>query len=136
MARPMVNAVFLVGNLGKLAKRMATKGGKPYAFFTLAINRDWYSGQKESITDWIDCVTYSPKVVDLVTDERAKGRTCMISGNLQTYSTSKNGESVKRTQVVAKYVHITPPIDEMVAVEVESGREEPSGEGEEEDVPF
>lgn len=138
MARPMVNAVFLVGNLGKPGKKMFTKSQKPYAFFSVAISRDWYAGQKgDSITDWIDCVTYAPKTVEIVTDDRAKGRTVMVSGNLQTYESDKNGTKIKRMQVLCKYVNITPPIDNNVPVEVDStaGHEGPKEEDDDE-VPF
>jgi len=139
MARPMVNSVFLVGNLGKAAKKMFTKTGKPYAFFSIAISRDWYAGQKgDSQTDWIDCVTYAPKTVDILSDERSKGKTVMVSGNLQTYESDKNGQRMKRMQVVCKYVHITPPLDSSVPVDVSS--EEVAGEPEkdnaDDEVPF
>jgi len=132
----MANTVFLVGNLGKTAKKMFTQKAKPYCFFSIAITRDWYAGQTgDSQTDWIDCVTYAPKTVEILCDERAKGRTVMVSGNLQTYESTRDGQRQKKTQVVCKYVHITPPIDNNVPVEVESS---PGGGGQEtdDDVPF
>ena len=139
MPRPMVNSVFLVGNLGRPAKKMFTKNGKAYAFFSIAISRDWYAGQKgDSITDWIDCVTYAPKTVDLLADDRAKGKTVMVSGNLQCYESTKDGQRVKRMQVVCKYVHVTG-IDMSASHEVDSEEQaEPSAPSKEtdDDVPF
>jgi single stranded DNA-binding protein len=135
--RPMANVVFLVGNLGRPARRMNTQKGKPYAFFSVAITRDWYQGQEgPSPTDWIDCVTYNSREVDLVCDERCKGASIMVSGRLQVYEATRGDEKIRRTQVVCKTISV-PTLDNNVPVEIQSRQPiEVPANADDDDIPF
>jgi single-strand DNA-binding protein len=99
-----MNSVILIGRLTKDPEVRYTGDQMAIASFTLAIDRNYRSADKEKQTDF-PRVTVFGKQAELVERYVAKGRLVAIQGRIQTGSyKNKEGVTVWTTDVVAERV--------------------------------
>ena len=99
----MLNRVTLVGRLTKDAELRRTSSGKAVASFTLAVNRNFKTGDGQD-ADFINCVCWG-KVAENTANYCSKGSLVSVDGRLQTRNYENNqGQKVFVTEVVADSV--------------------------------
>ena len=99
----MLNRVTLVGRLTKDAELRRTSNGKAVASFTLAVNRNFKTGDGQE-ADFISIVAWG-KVAENTANYCSKGSLVSIDGRLQTRNYENNqGQKVFVTEVVADSV--------------------------------
>ena len=81
--------ISLDGRLGGDAEVRKTTDGKPYVKFSVANNT--FSKGKE-ITDWFDVNCYDPYVIQNKVKFLTKGRYVIITGNIRTEVSERNGK--------------------------------------------
>jgi single-strand DNA-binding protein len=84
------NTVVLKGNVVRDPKIFVFNNGGEKASFTLAVEtREWYNGQSNVKTDFIDCEIYRNKGFNQYVK---KGRSILISGKIESVTwTDQNG---------------------------------------------
>ena len=99
----MLNRVTLVGRLTKDAELRRTSSGKAVASFTLAVNRNFKTGDGQE-ADFINAVCWG-KVAENTANYCSKGSLVSVDGRLQTRNYENNqGQKVFVTEVVADSV--------------------------------
>ena len=99
----MLNRVTLVGRLTKDAELRRTGSGKAVASFTLAVNRNFKTGDGQE-ADFINIVAWG-KVAENTANYCSKGSLVSVDGRLQTRNYENNqGQKVFVTEVVADSV--------------------------------
>ena len=99
----MLNRVTLVGRLTKDAELRRTSSGKAVASFTLAVNRNFKTGDGQE-ADFPSIVAWG-KVAENTANYCSKGSLVSIDGRLQTRTYENNqGQKVFVTEVVADSV--------------------------------
>ena len=99
----MLNRVTLVGRLTKDAELRRTSSGRAVANFTLAVNRNFKTGDGQD-ADFINCVCWR-KVAENTANYCSKGSLVSVDGRLQTRNYENNqGQKVFVTEVVADSV--------------------------------
>ena len=99
----MLNRVTLVGRLTKDAELRRTSSGKAVASFTLAVNRNFKTGDGQE-ADFINVVCWG-KVAENTANYCSKGSLVSVDGRLQTRNYENNqGQKVFVTEVVADSV--------------------------------
>lgn len=99
----MLNRVTLVGRLTKDPELRRTSSGKAVASFTLAVNRNFKTGDGQE-ADFINCVCWG-KVAENTANYCSKGSLVSIDGRLQTRNYENNqGQKVFVTEIVADSV--------------------------------
>lgn len=95
-----INKVMLSGNLGADAELRYTRGGKPVALFSLAVNERVPAGDGTwgEHTSWIDCVMFGKRAEALSTWLR-KGTKISLTGHLRTSTYLRDDQTVKRWEV-------------------------------------
>jgi single-strand DNA-binding protein len=97
-----VNAVQLLGHLGRDAEVRHTPSGKAVVGFSVATSRRFKQGNDwKSETDWHDIVFWNG---ENVAPYLTKGTQVYISGRLQTRSWEQDGHKRYKTEVVAQDV--------------------------------
>lgn len=97
-----LNKVILIGRLTAAPEMRYTQTGKPVATFTLAVDRQKRSDNKEKETDFINIVTWQ-KLAEICAQYLEKGKLVAIEGRLQTRSyTTNEGQKRKVYEVVAQ----------------------------------
>lgn len=81
--------ISLDGRLGADAELKQTKGGKPYVRFSVANN---YFADGKEVTDWFDVNCYDPFVIDHKINFLKKGRYVIVTGNIRTEVSNRNGK--------------------------------------------
>lgn len=81
--------ISLDGRLGGDAEVKKTKDGKEFVKFSLANN--YFSGGKE-VTDWFDVNCYDPFVIQTKAKFLTKGRYVIVTGNVRTELSERNGK--------------------------------------------
>ena len=81
--------ISLDGRLGGDAEVKQTKDGKPYVRFSVANN---YFANGKEVTDWFDVNCYDPYVVNNKINFLKKGRYVIITGNIRTEVSNRNGK--------------------------------------------
>lgn len=100
----MLNRVALVGRLTKDAELRRTSSGKAVASFTLAVNRNFKTGDGQE-ADFLSIVAWG-KVAENTANYCSKGSLVSVDGRLQTRNYDNNqGQKVFVTEVVADSVH-------------------------------
>ena len=94
-----MNSVNLVGRLTKDPDLRYTNSGKTVASFTLAVNRPFKNQSGEQEADFIRCQVWSKSAENLA-NYTHKGSQIGVSGNIQTGSYEKNGQTVYTTDVI------------------------------------
>ncbi|WP_342253834.1 single-stranded DNA-binding protein [Spiroplasma endosymbiont of Zeiraphera isertana] len=93
-----MNIVTLIGRITRDLKLHQTSTGKPFTFFTLAVNNI------QNQADYISCVAWN-KVAENMTNYLVKGSLISVSGRLSVRkSTDQNGKELYITEVVAQTV--------------------------------
>ena len=99
----MLNRVALVGRLTKDAELRRTSNGKAVASFTLAVNRNFKTGDGQE-ADFPSIVAWG-KVAENTANYCSKGSLVSVDGRLQTRNYENNqGQKVFVTEVVADSV--------------------------------
>ena len=99
----MLNRVTLVGRLTKDAELRRTSNGKAVASFTLAVNRNFKTGDGQD-ADFINVVAWG-KVAENTANYCSKGSLVSVDGRLQTRTYENNqGQKVFVTEIVADSV--------------------------------
>ena len=86
-----------IGRTTKDIELRYTKGGTPYATFTLAVNRK----RKDGGADFIPCKAWT-KTAELLSQYVPKGARIAVSGRLETSSFEKDGQRIDRMEVIAE----------------------------------
>ncbi len=78
----MLNKLILMGRLTREPEMRATSSGTTVARFTLAVDRDFKSGDGSKETDFIDCICFG-KTAEMAVRNLCKGRLIGVCGRLQ-----------------------------------------------------
>lgn len=98
-----LNHIDLMGRLTRDPELRRTGSGVAVASFTIAVDRDFSKGEKE--TDFIDVVCWK-NTAEFVSKYFSKGRMIVVSGRLQIRSwTDKDGNKRRNAEVVADNVY-------------------------------
>lgn len=89
-----------IGRLVREADIKETKAGKKFARFTIAINR--FNDE----TDFVDCVVFNERVVDVVEKYTNKGSQVGVSGSLNINTSEKDGHKFKHPQINVQAVDL------------------------------
>ena len=112
----MLNHITIMGRLTRDPEMRRTGSGVAVTSFTIACDRDFSKGEKE--TDFIE-ITAWRNTAEFVSKYFTKGRMAVVSGRLQIRSwTDKEGNKRKSAEVVADNVYFA-----------DSKKEESSGSG-------
>ena len=99
----MLNHIVIMGRLTRDPELRRTGSGVAVASFTLAVDRDFTSNEKE--TDFIDCVAWRG-TGEFVSKYFTKGRMACVSGRLQLRDwTDKDGNKRRQAEVIADNVY-------------------------------
>lgn len=99
----MLNTVIVMGRLTRDPELRRTTQGTPVTSFTIAVDRDYAKGERE--TDFIDIVAWR-STAEFVSSYFAKGRTVIVRGSLQTRKwTDKSGNERRNLEIVAENVY-------------------------------
>lgn len=104
MARS-VNSVILMGNLTRDPEVKQTPSGQTVCSFSLALNSAYktQSGEWQEQTHYVDCVAWA-QLGERVGQYMAKGRRCLVQGNLQSRSWEQDGQKRSKVEVRANDV--------------------------------
>lgn len=112
---PSLNRVQLIGRLGRDPERRFTPSGKPYALFSLAVDRRWRSPQGElrQATDWFTIEAYG-RLGEICEQYLSKGRLVYIEGRLRMYTVESEGQRRRVVRIVARDMQMLdrPPEEE------------------------
>ena len=98
----MLNSITLHGRLVRDPEYRLTQSQKGVATWTLAVDRDFTNGEKQ--TDFIDCCGFS-KLADHVHSYYTKGSSMIAQGRLQIREwTDKDGNKRRSAEVVCDRV--------------------------------
>ena len=102
----MLNHIVIMGRFTRDPELRRTGSGIAVASFTLAVDRDFKSGNsKEKDVDFIDCVAWR-QTGEFVGKYFTKGRMAVVSGKLQIRSwTDKDGNKRRTAEVIADNVY-------------------------------
>ena len=112
-----MNAVQLLGNLGRDPIIRATKTGRAVASFSIAVSRIYTTpqGEQRELTDWINIVAWG-QLAEAVSSELKKGSRVFVAGRISNRSyDAKDGTKRYVTEVVAAL--IARPLDTRVDAE-------------------
>ena len=118
----MLNRVCLVGRLGRDVELKKTGNGKPYAFFSLVVGRNFKTTDGQD-ADFITVVCWG-KVAENTAQYCSKGSLVSIDGRLQTRTYENNGQKVYVTEVVADSVQFIDTRKKAEATKQEAPRQE------------
>lgn len=110
-----MNQVQLIGNLTKDIELRKTADGKSVVNFTLAVTR-LYDREK---ADFISCQAWE-KTADLLSQYCYKGFKIGVTGQIQTGSYEKNGQTVYTTAVRVNNIDLLTPREPMAAQNTQS----------------
>ena len=100
----MINSVTLVGRITKDIELKYTNNNITYAYFTLAVNREFASQNGEKETDFINCVAWRTKA-EILANYMRKGSLIGIEGRLQTRNyENQAGQRVYVTEVLTESI--------------------------------
>lgn len=100
---PSLNKVQIIGRLGKDPHAKETSKGTKYAFFLVAVDRQWKDkeGKLKKGTDWFNVEAWGRLGV-ICQEYLSKGRLVYIEGALRTTRYEKDGEDKYFTKLVAR----------------------------------
>lgn len=104
MARSF-NQVILMGNLTRDPELRQIPSGQSVCSFSLALNRSYKGadGNWQEATDYIDVSAWGP-LGERVAQYLSKGRSCLVSGRLQSRSWEQDGQKRSKVEVNAQDV--------------------------------
>lgn len=96
----MLNHITVMGRICNDIELRRTGSGVAVASFTIACDRDFSKGEKE--TDFIECVAWR-QTGEFIQKHFAKGRMIVVSGRLQIRPwTDKDGNKRKTAEIVVE----------------------------------
>ena len=101
-----MNAVQLLGNLGRDPIIRATRTGRAVASFSIAVSRIYTTpqGEQRELTDWINIVAWGT-LAEAVRSELKKGSRVFVAGRISTRSyDAQDGTKRYVTEVVAETI--------------------------------
>lgn len=124
----MLNTITIMGRLVRPPELRYTQSNTLVTTFTLAVDRDYRSGDGERQTDFIDCVAWR-STAEFVNKYFAKGSMAVVSGRLQSHKwEDKNGNNRVAWEVIANNVYFgetkrseSAPVAAPTLVEVDDG---------------
>ena len=100
------NKVILIGNLCKNPELRYTPQGTAVLNCTLAVNRQWKSGEEtKKEVAFVPVVAWS-KTAEIINQYCHKGNPLMVEGRIQTRSWEKDGQKQYKTEVVAENIQL------------------------------
>lgn len=99
----MLNQTVLVGRLVDQPTVKTLEDGKDVTNITLAVPRSYKNENGEYDTDFIDCVLWN-SIAQNTSEYCKKGDLVGIKGRIQTSYYEKDGESRKKTELIAEKV--------------------------------
>ena len=99
----MLNQVVMVGRLVSDPTVQELESGKKVSNITLAVPRSYKNEEGEYDTDFVDCALLNT-IADRTTEFFRKGDLVGIKGRIQTDTYEVEGETKKRTSVIAEKV--------------------------------
>lgn len=101
----MLNHIVIMGRLTRDPDLRRTGSGIAVANFSVAVERDFKSGDGERETDFIDCVAWR-QTGEFVSKYMKKGSMAAVSGRLQIRTWTDNDGAKRRTaEIVADNVY-------------------------------
>ena len=99
----MLNTITIMGRLTRDPELKFTQSQTPVASFTVAVDRDYSKGEKQ--TDFIDCTAWR-NTAEFVSKYFKKGSMAVVHGRLQIREwTDKNSNKRRSAEVVADNVY-------------------------------
>lgn len=98
-----LNAVHLIGRLGKPPESKSLPSGQTVCNFSIAVSeqfKDKTSGEKREVTNWINIVVWG-KLAEVCGQYLVKGSQVYIGGKIQVRKYEKDGSTRYATEVVA-----------------------------------
>ena len=106
-----MNKVFLIGNLTRDPELSETPSGVAVCHFSIAVNRNYQSGDGERQTDFFNCVAWRG-LGETIARYTKKGKKVAIAGTIQTRTYENNqGVKVPAIDIVAQDVEFLSPKD-------------------------
>lgn len=105
-----MNKVILKGNLCRDAEIKANQNGDEYAYFTIAVKRDFKNAKGEYESDFLKCVAFGNNA-NLVKTYFKKGSGILLEGRLRTGSYEKNGERVYTTDIAVDRIEFIDKVE-------------------------
>ena len=106
-----MNKVFLIGNLTRDPELSETPSGVAVCHFSIAVNRNYSSGDGERQTDFFNCVAWRG-LGETIARYTKKGKKVSIVGTIQTRTYENNqGVKVPAIDIVAQDVEFLSPKD-------------------------
>ena len=107
-----MNKVFLIGNLTRDPELTETPSGVAVCHFSIAVNRNYQSGDGERQTDFFNCVAWRG-LGETIARYTKKGKKVAITGTIQTRTYENNqGVKVPAIDIVAQEVEFLSPKDD------------------------
>lgn len=104
-----MNKVFLIGNLTRDPELTETPSGVAVCHFSIAVNRNYSSGDGERQTDFFNCVAWRG-LGETIARYTKKGKKVAITGTIQTRTYENNqGVKVPAIDIVAQDVEFLSP---------------------------
>ena len=105
-----MNKVILKGNLCRDAEIKANQNGDEYAYFTIAVKRDFKNAKGEYESDFLKCVAFGNNA-NLVKTYFKKGSGILLEGRLRTGSYEKNGERFYTTDIAVDRIEFIDKVE-------------------------
>jgi single-strand DNA-binding protein len=105
-----MNKVILKGNLCRDAEIKANQNGDEYAYFTIAVKRDFKNAKGEYESDFLKCIAFGNNA-NLVKTYFKKGSGILIEGKLRTGSYEKDGERVYTTDIAVDRIEFIDKVE-------------------------
>ena len=104
---PSLNRVQIIGRLGKDPEEKTTKKGTKYAYFSVAVDRQWKGndGKTQKETDWFNVEAWG-RLGEVCLEYLSKGRLIFLEGRLNTDRYEKEGEIKFFTKVIARQMQM------------------------------
>lgn len=104
-----MNKVFLIGNLTRDPELSETPSGVAVCHFSIAVNRNYTSGDGERQTDFFNCVAWRG-LGETIARYTKKGKKLSVVGTIQTRTYENNqGVKVPAIDIVAQDVEFLSP---------------------------
>jgi single-strand DNA-binding protein len=107
-----MNKVFLIGNLTRDPELTEAASGVAVCHFSIAVNRNYQSGDGERQTDFFNCVAWRG-LAETCARNLSKGKKVSIVGSIQTRTYIDN-QDIKRSvvEVIVQDVEFLSPKDD------------------------
>lgn len=98
-----LNHISIMGRMVRVPELRHTNSNTPVCSFTLAVDRDFQSGEKQ--TDFIDCVAWK-HTAEFVSKYFQKGTLAIVAGRLQMREwVDQHGNKRRNAEVVADNIY-------------------------------